>query len=513
MMTEQSNSNHEQQGAPAPDERLAPRPLHRFAVDPAQAATFGRPRGVDGAFDRLYTPDTSNGQPANGMKLAPPPPESLAEAFSRPPGAEGVRLERPRDESGSAGKDAEAPMWVSGSDPWRDPAAGAVLGGPAVHTEADEDPAPRPRGAMLSLPEVLFGRRVKPRALGLLGVVALLVGALGGAVGWWIADTGNSLTGQATISEAQVGKERPAGSIADIAKRVSPAVVSIEVKSGSGGDVGSGVMIDPQGYILTNNHVVSLAVTDKQATATAVFIDGTRAEAKVVGADPLTDLAVIKVNITNPTVIQVGKSANLQPGDEAIAIGSPLGLENTVTAGIVSALHRPVTASDNSGPPIIYDAIQTDASINPGNSGGALVDSTGALIGINSSIRTDASAGGSGAGSIGIGFAIPADLAIKVAKTLIKDGKVVHADIGINAASVAANTSEGAQAQNVAPGGPAANAGIKEGDIITKLGDRLVRNAAELTVAVRDHNPGEVVPVQLVRDKRLLTVDVTLGSD
>jgi S1-C subfamily serine protease len=513
MMTEQSNSNHEQQGAPAPDERLAPRPLNRPPVDPAQAATFGRPRGVDGAFDTLYTPGTTNGQATNGMKLAPPPPESLAEAFSRPPGAEGVLLERPLDETGVAGKDADAPMWVSGSDPWRDPSAGAVLGGPAVQAEADEEPPPRSRSAMLSLPEVLFGRRVKPRALALLGVVALLVGALGGVVGWLIADTGNSLTGEATISEAQAGKERPAGSIADIAKRVSPAVVSIEVKSGDGGDVGSGVVIDPQGYILTNNHVVSLAVTDKQATATAVFIDGTRAEAKVVGADPLTDLAVIKVNITNPTVIQVGKSADLQPGDEAIAIGSPLGLENTVTAGIVSALHRPVTASDNSGPPIIYDAIQTDASINPGNSGGALVDSTGALIGINSSIRTDASAGGSGAGSIGIGFAIPADLAIKVAKLLIKDGKVVHADIGINAASVAANTSEGAQAQNVAPGGPAANAGIKEGDIITKLGDRLVRNAAELTVAVRDHSPGEVVPVQLVRDKRLLTVDVTLGSD
>jgi len=513
MMTEQSNSNHEQQGAPAPDERLAPRPLNRPPVDPAQAATFGRPRGVDGAFDKLYTPGTTNGQATNGMKLAPPPPESLAEAFSRPPGAEGVLLERPFDETGAAGKDAESPMWVSGSDPWRDPSAGAVLGVPAVEAEADEKPEPRSRSAMLSLPEVLFGRRVKPRALALLGVVALLVGALGGVVGWWIADTGNSLTGEATISEAQAGKERPAGSISDIAKRVSPAVVSIEVKSGDGGDVGSGVVIDPQGYILTNNHVVSLAVTDKQATATAVFIDGTRAEAKVVGADPLTDLAVIKVNITNPTVIQVGKSADLQPGDEAIAIGSPLGLENTVTAGIVSALHRPVTASDNSGPPIIYDAIQTDASINPGNSGGALVDSTGALIGINSSIRTDASAGGSGAGSIGIGFAIPADLAIKVAKLLIKDGKVVHADIGINAASVAANTSEGAQAQNVAPGGPAANAGIKEGDIITKLGDRLVRNAAELTVAVRDHSPGEVVPVQLVRDKRLLTVDVTLGSD
>jgi S1-C subfamily serine protease len=513
MMTEQSNSNQEQPGAAVPDERLAPRPLDRPSVDPVQAATFGRPRGVDGAFDKLYPPDSANGRAPGGVKPAPQPAESLTEAFSRPAGAEGVLLQRPRAENGSSATSVEAPMWATSSDPWRDPSAGAVLGGPAVRTEPGEESEPRSRSAMLSLPEVLFGRRVQPKALALLGVVALLVGAAGGLVGWWIANTGNSLTSEAVIAQAQASKERPPGSIADIAKRVSPAVVSIEVRSGDSGGVGSGVMIDPQGYVLTNNHVVSMAATDPQAVITAVFIDGTRVQAKIVGTDPVTDLAVIKVNVANPTVIQVGKSADLEPGDAAIAIGSPLGLENTVTAGIVSALHRPVTAADGSGPPIVYDAIQTDAPINPGNSGGALVDSTGALIGINSSIRTDASAGGSGAGSIGIGFAIPSDTAINIAKALIKDGKVVHADIGINAASVAANTSEGAQVQNVAPGGPAANAGIKEGDIITKLGGRLVRTAAELTVAVREHSPGEVVPVQLVRDKRLLMVDVTLGSD
>jgi S1-C subfamily serine protease len=511
MMSEQSNSNHEQPGAPARDDRLAPRPLDRPSVDAVQAATFGRPRGVEGAFDKLYTANTENGHVPSGMKLAPPP-ESLAEAFRRPPDAEGVLLERPIGDNGNRSHGRAAPLWAETSDPWRDPAAGAVLGGPAVPAEAGAARERRPASAMLSLPEVLFGRRVKPMALALLGVVALFVGAAGGLVGWWVANTGNSLTSEAIISQAQASKERPAGSIADIAKRVAPAVVSIEVKTGQSGGVGSGVVIDPQGYVLTNNHVVSTAVTDPQAKVTAVFIDGTRAQAKVVGTDPKTDLAVIKVNVPNPTVLQFGNSDNLQPGDSVIAVGSPLGLENSVTAGIVSALHRPVTAQgDNGEPPVTYDAIQTDAPINRGNSGGALVDSTGALIGINSSIRTDG-ADGTG-GSIGIGFAIPADQAMKIAKALIKDGKVTHADIGINAASVAANTSEGAQAQNVAPGGPAANAGIKEGDVITKLGGRLVRNAAELTVAVRDHNPGEVVPVQLVRNGRLLTVDVTLGSD
>jgi S1-C subfamily serine protease len=511
MMSEQSNSNDEQPGAPARDDRLAPRPLDRPAVDAVQAATFGRPRGVEGPFDKLHTADTENGHAPGGMKPAQPP-EPLAEAFRRPPGAEGVLLERPLGDNSNGSHSAAAPLWADTSDPWRDPAAGAVLGGPAVPAEAGAAREQRPAGAMLSLPEVLFGRRVKPMALALLGVVALLVGSAGGLVGWWVANTGNSLTNEPIIAQAQASKERPAGSIADIAKRVAPAVVSIEVKTGQSGGVGSGVVIDPQGYVLTNNHVVSTAVTDPQAKVTAVFIDGTRAQAEVVGTDPKTDLAVIKVNVANPTVLQFGNSDNLEPGDSVIAVGSPLGLENSVTAGIVSALHRPVTAQgDNGEPPVTYDAIQTDAPINRGNSGGALVDSTGALIGINSSIRTDG-ADGTG-GSIGIGFAIPSDQAMKIAKALIKDGKVTHADIGINAASVAANTSEGAQAQNVAPGGPAANAGIKEGDVITKLGGRLVRNAAELTVAVRDHNPGEVVPVQLVRDGRLLTVDVTLGSD
>lgn len=504
----QPNNPAENSGEP----RLAPKPLDRPPVDPSQAATFGRPRGVDGAFDKLYTPGSSGGEL---IVAKPPAPESLAEAFGRPAGAEDVQLQRPGDDNGQGpGRSSEAPLWSKPADPWRDPGAAAVLGGPALEVEDDEkDDDERPRGAMLSLPEVLFGRRVKPTALGLLGVVCLLIGAIGGLAGWWIASTGDSLTGSATISEAEAGKERAPGSIAGIAQRVSPAVISIEVTSGEAGSVGSGVMIDAGGYAITNNHVISLATSDPQAKIAAVFTDGTRAEAKVVGTDPKTDLAVIKVAVTNPVVIQIGKPSDLEPGDSVIAVGSPLGLQNTVTAGIVSALHRPITAQGENGePPVTYDAIQTDAPINRGNSGGALVDSTGALVGINSSIRTDSGEAGEG-GSIGIGFAIPADDAIKIARVLISNGQVKHADIGINAASVSADTSEGAQVLNVAEGGPAARAGIAEGDVITKVGDRLVRNAAELTVAVRAHNVGEVVPVQLVRQGRPLVVDVTLGSD
>nr|WP_040405671.1 trypsin-like peptidase domain-containing protein [Amycolatopsis nigrescens] len=513
----QPNSHQDRPGAPQREPRLMPRPVAQPAVDPAQAATFGRPRGVTGAFDRLYAPDARNGKEAEGVTLAPPPPESLAEAFSRPQDTPGVRLQRPRDDNGSGpgGNGAEPPLWSAPADPWRDPGAGAVLGSPALRTDAaDDEDEERPKGALLSLPEVLFGRRVKPVALGLLGVVALLVGALGGLVGWWLADTGDSLTGQATIAEAEGGKERAPGSVSDIAKRVAPAVIKIDVTSGPDqpGVTGSGVMIDPQGYALTNAHVIDPAAKDPKMKISAVFVDGSRGEAKLVASDPKTDLAVIKVSVRNPTVMQIGKSADLAVGDSVLAIGSPQRLANTVTQGIVSALNRPVSAGGDPGEALVtYDAIQTDASINPGNSGGALVDSSGALVGINSSIKTGTSNGEGG--SVGLGFAIPSDYAINIAQKLIKDGKVQHAEIGINASSVVADTESGAKVQNVVGGGPAAQAGIAEGDVITKVGDRVVRDSPELTVAVRAHNVGDRVPVQLVRQGRPLTVDVTLGSD
>lgn len=479
------------------------------------AAVFGRPRGVGGSFDLLHSPDT--GARPQAARSAPPPP-SLVEAFGRQPGEEGVVLQRPAERadghgSGDGSGDAADPLWASESDPWRDPGSPAVLGQPALREpDRADDSVERPTGPLLSLPEVLFGRRVKPTALALLSVIALLVGAAGGAVGWAVATTGDSLTGELNIAEAEAAKERPAGSVAAIAQKVAPAVVSIEVEVGQSGGVGSGVVIDQEGYILTNHHVVSQAARADEAKLTVVFTDGTRVQGAIVGTDPRTDLAVLKVDVENPVVIQIGDSDALAPGDRVMAIGSPFGLENTVTEGIVSALNRPVTApGENGDPPVTYDAIQTDAAINPGNSGGALVDSTGALVGINSMIRTAGSAGEGG--SIGLGFAIPVNQAVEISDALVRDGTVKHASIGVNAASVSANTSQGAQVRNVVPNGPAAKAGIAEGDVIVKVGDRRVRNAAELTVAVREHDIGQSVPVQVVRDGRQLTVDVTLGSD
>jgi serine protease Do len=210
-------------------------------------------------------------------------------------------------------------------------------------------------------------------------------------------------------------------------------------------------------------------------------------------------------------VATIGSSAGLAVGDGVLAIGSPLGLVGTVTDGIVSALNRPVRL-DGSGADAnaVIDAIQTDAAINPGNSGGPLVDSTGAVVGINTAIR---SLGMGEGGSIGLGFAIPIDDARAIAEELIRNGVVTHAEIGINARSVSDGTTDGAQVQNVQQGGAAEAAGIAEGDVIVRVGDRTIAGADELVVAVRERNPGDTVPVQLIREGRPLTVSVVLGSD
>lgn len=456
--------------------------------------------------------------PAGGRdwNAAPPPPEALAAAFGRPSGST-ERLQRPPGRNGagpSGGLEREDDFWPQGAgrDPWRDPWAAAVLGAPAMaqhHCDADEPPP----GARLSLAEVLFGRRVSNRALALLAAMALLVGGAGGLVGW-LAAAGGTLLHDPGITLAQVQPviDRPAGSVAAVAARVLPAVVSLEFRVGDQGGFGSGVVIDGHGYLLTNNHVVAPAADTPQATLEAVFSDGTRLPARIVGRDPKTDLAVVKVEVANPTVAQLGRSATLKPGDSVIAIGSPLGLAGTVTSGIVSAMDRPVRLEgDGGGGNAVIDAIQTDAAINPGNSGGALVDTAGAVVGVNTAIRTLGA--GEGGGSIGLGFAIPIDTARKIAQELIRTGHYQHADLGVNASSVTDGRFDGARVQNVQQGSAAAQAGILENDVITKVGNRAIGSADALTVAIRERAIGERVPISLIRDGRALMVTVTLKSD
>ncbi|MGH3772734.1 MAG: S1C family serine protease [Pseudonocardiaceae bacterium] len=488
-------------------------PAQPPAVDPAAAQAFGRPPGVLGAF--ADQPDAGSAWTA-----APPPPEALAAAFGRPfDSAE--PLQRPPGRNGarpSGGLEREDDFWPHGAgrDPWRDPWAAAVLGAPAVaqpHRDADEPPP----GARLSLADVLFGRRVSNRALALLAAVALVIGGAGGLVGWLTAAGGTLLHDPGvTLTQVQPVIDRPAGSVAAVAARVLPVVVSLEFRVGGQGGFGSGVVIDGHGYLLTNNHVVAPAADIPQATLEAVFSDGTRLPARIVGRDPKTDLAVVKVEVANPMVAQLGRSATLKPGDPVIAIGSPLGLAGTVTSGIVSAVDRPVRLEGDGGGNAVIDAIQTDAAINPGNSGGALVDAAGAVVGINTAIRTVGTSGGGtseGGGSIGLGFAIPIDAARTIAQELIRTGHYQHAELGINASSVTDGRSDGARVQNVQQGSAAAQAGILENDVITKVGNRAVGSADALIVAIRERAIGERVPISLVRDGRPLMVTVTLKSD
>jgi S1-C subfamily serine protease len=502
--SEPAQSDPAQSDAEPP--RLGPRPLERPAVDPEAAATFGRPGDVQGGFAAQR-----NGA-AQPTTLLAPPPAALASAFGRPdPSA--PPLQRPKENGSGNGAVHEDAFWTDGAerDPWRDPQSAAALGPPPGASKGASE-AVRGEGARLSLREVLFGRRVEPRALAVLAAVAVLIGAAGGMVGRFTAEGAAGLTDpDPTISQTLPGRERPPGSVADIAARTVPAVVSFEIRVGDEGGTGSGVVIDPSGYVLTNNHVVAPAAEVTGAQIEAIFHDGTRAPAQIVGRDPKNDLAVMKVEVANPVVATFGSSAGLVVGDGVIAIGSPFGLVGTVTEGIVSAVNRPVRL-DGSGSDTnaVIDAIQTDAAINPGNSGGPLVDSTGAVVGINTAIR---SIGMGEGGSIGLGFAIPIDDARGIAEELIRTGKVTHAEIGINARSVSDGTTDGAQVQNVQQGGAAEAAGILEGDVITRLGGRPIAGADEFVVAYREHNPGDTVEVELIREGRPLRLSVVLTSD
>ena len=353
--------------------------------------------------------------------------------------------------------------------------------------------------------------------------LALVAGVLGGGVGYFAAQYSddrvtsdvrepftNTSDGRAlTTSTSTI--ERAPGSIAGIAARVLPSVVSISTESNAGSGTGSGFVIRSDGYILTNNHVVEDAA-GSTGSITVQFNGGKSVSAEIVGRDATYDLAVIKVKLTNLKSLVLGDSDKVVVGDSVIAIGSPLGLTGTVTTGVVSAKDRPVSAggrfdSQNS----FINAIQTDAAINPGNSGGPLVDATGAVIGINSAIASMSSSRGQ-SGSIGLGFAIPINQAKRTAEQLISTGKSSHPILGVSLDMQFAGP--GARISTV-PGavvtrGPAAEAGLRSGDLILSIDGRNVANAEELIVAIRSHAPGDKVKISYMRAKKTIEVTVTL---
>ncbi len=251
-----------------------------------------------------------------------------------------------------------------------------------------------------------------------------------------------------------------------------------------------------------------MAATNPDATLSVTFSDGTKVPARIVGRDTKTDLAVLSTEVTGLTVAQLGRSEDVQVGDDVVAVGSPLGLSKTVTRGIVSALDRPVRLSgEGTDTDAVIDAVQTDAAINPGNSGGPLIDAEGRVIGINSAIRSESG------GSVGLGFAIPIDDVTEVVQSLIRTGAMTHPDIGVTARTVVNDALSGARVANVTAGGPAQQAGIVEGDVIVRVGDRSVSGADELVVAVQEQEIGRSIPVQVVRSGRTVDITVTPTSD
>lgn len=312
-----------------------------------------------------------------------------------------------------------------------------------------------------------------------------------------------------------------------VAQKALPSVVNINVYTASQSQaqgfmrssstqeytqssLGSGVILSDDGYILTNYHVI------EGADKLQVVASGGEYEAKVVGTDPSSDLAVIKIEASGLPAVEIGSSSDLVTGEWVMAVGSPFGLEQSVSTGIVSAVSRSSSSLYSSESEAIYtNMIQTDAAINPGNSGGALVDKNGKLIGINTLI---ASTSGS---SSGVGFAIPVDYAMKIAEQIIAGQTPSHAQLGVSLttvnSSVAARynlpVSEGAYVTRVTSSSGASKAGIAEGDIITKVGDSKVTSASDLIIAVRSHNPGDAVSVTFNRSGSEQTVDVVLGTD
>jgi putative serine protease PepD len=385
-------------------------------------------------------------------------------------------------------------------DPWSAP------GQPLTHP--GEPPAPRKR-------------RRGPLLVGAL-VLTLVSGGVGGAVGAYVERNG----GVTRIELPQAGPEsvdRAPDSVAGIAARALPSVVTLHVSGDTEQGTGTGFVLDEQGHILTNNHVVDPAGASGDISIT--FSGGETAKATLVGKDSGYDLAVVKVTgVDGLKPLPLGNSENVRVGDPVVAIGAPFDLQNTVTSGIISAKERPITAGGEKGDgsDISYvDALQTDAPINPGNSGGPLVDSQARVIGINSAIRaadTGAGPDGGQAGSIGLGFAIPINQGKRVAEELISTGRATHPVIGVSLdmrfTGDGARVGEKGQDDSpaVTPGGPAAEAGVKPGDVITKVDGRRVHSGEELIVKIRAHRPGDELELTLRRGGDERTLTLVLGS-
>ncbi|MET8075392.1 trypsin-like peptidase domain-containing protein [Streptomyces sp. NPDC005303] len=465
----------------APAEPVADRP----APVPAPDSTSTPPYGVPGPWAPAPPVQHPATTPAHGTATPAPP--------------------------GAAPTIPSTPTPTPAPTPWRNYDPWAPVPAPLQQT-----------GAVVDTEDTRRRRARRALVVGAL-LLALAAGGIGGAVGAYLERNG---VGGDVVELPQAGEEpvrRAPDSVAGIAARALPSVVTLHVSGAEESGTGTGFVLDDHGHILTNNHVVEPAGPDGRISVT--FRGGDTAEATVVGRDSGYDLAVVKVSgVRGLRPMALGNSDNVQVGDPVVAIGAPFDLEGTVTSGIISAKERPITAGDESGDgsDVSYvDALQTDAPINPGNSGGPLLDSRARVIGINSAIRSAADDSGSGsgqAGSIGLGFAIPVNQAKRVAEELINTGKATHPVIGVtldmdytgDGARVGARGGDGGPA--VTEGGPGDRAGLRAGDVITEVDGRRIHSGDELIVKTRAHRPGDHLELTLERDGRERNVSLVLGS-
>ena len=353
----------------------------------------------------------------------------------------------------------------------------------------------------------------------LAAAVALVAGSVGGAVGYLLAardDGGVTVDGSNLGSAPARTVDRSARSIPGVAARVLPSVVQIKVDTAQGEATGSGFVLDDEGLLVTNNHVVDGA----QGSVDVSFVDGTTASADVVGTSASYDIAVLQVDAKNLPALPLGNSDSVVVGDPVVAIGSPLGLSGTVTSGIVSAKNRPVTAGDSGGGDSAYiNAIQTDAAINPGNSGGPLVNLAGEVVGVNSAIATVGGNLTGEGGNIGVGFAIPINQVRRTVEQIIDTGEAQFPIIGASLdggydgdGARIATTSAADGTPPIVPDGPAEQAGLQPGDVILAIDGTAVGDSSELIVAIRSRQPGDTVRLTVRRGDDEREVVVTLGA-
>jgi putative serine protease PepD len=487
--------------ADGPNEAASQRPEMQSPApyEPAGSGTHQPGPHESAAYQRAAPqPGYQPAAPQSGYEHAGPgtqqgayqPPQDPA----APPGA--PAMSAPAQHRQAAPQAGQSAWWhpAAASDPWRDPGSRAVIETrPVPHA-----PAPEPLPARAP--------RAKP-ALGIViavsAVTALIAGTLGAAIGIWATRSGS---GTGSLLGAEPQTERDVTSVAGVVEQIMPSVVTVLTADGGNG---SGFIVSDDGYVMTNHHVVVGGGTEPAASLQVLFSDGNVTTAEVIGSDPDSDVAVLRIEGDQHPAMVLADSDQVAVGDPVLAVGAPLGLSSTVTEGIVSAIDRPVLTQNNNGEvESVMAAIQTDAAINPGNSGGPLTDIAGQVIGINTAIASTAAEGE--AGNIGIGFAIPINQAKRIADEIIATGSASHTVLGAELGE--SELGVGVTLSKVVAGSPAADAGLQDGDVVTSFNGNMVAENTELIALIRKLAPGTVVTVVYERDGEEHSAQVTLEA-